>query len=270
MAIVDVYDALTNDRPYKKALPHDEAVKIIALGMGTHFDPRVDEIFLQYEADFNDPEIINAIEIKPSHHINTVFTTIANIVDIRRGKNGNHSERMRAYLMIFVKNIMDHPVFKDEIQSWDIEMFLMSAQLHDVGKIAVSDSILDKEGKLTDEEYTHMKSHTEFGIKIIEQIKNTTDDKNLLYHAEALAGNHHERWDGTGYPRGLKGRGIPLQGRIMAIVDVYDALTNNRPHREMYNHEEAVDIIKGLSGLQFDPDLVEVFLEHEKEFKDIS
>jgi len=89
----------------------------------------------------------------------------------------------------------------------------------------------------------------------------------LLRHAEVLAKTHHEKWDGTGYPKGLKGKEIPLQGRIMTIVDVYNALTNNRPHRCMYNHKEAVDIVKSLSGTQFDPDLVEVFLEHEDEFE---
>jgi putative two-component system response regulator len=93
-------------------------------------------------------------------------------------------------------------------------------------------------------------------------------DEAQLYHAEALVGSHHEKWDGSGYPHGLKGEDIPLQGRIMAIIDVYDALTNNRPYRHMLPHHEAVSIIKALSGSHFDPRLVEVFLAHEKEFQE--
>jgi putative two-component system response regulator len=92
---------------------------------------------------------------------------------------------------------------------------------------------------------------------------------NLLSHAEALAGSHHERWDGSGYPHGLKGSGIPLQGRIMAVVDVYDALTSNRPHRKKKTHEEAIEIIKNGSGSHFDPEIVNTFLENEGMFREI-
>jgi len=145
----------------------------------------------------------------------------------------------------------------------------MSAQLHDIGKFGVSDSILHKNADLTSEEFENVKHHVDFGVKVIQKIKNQVEHMSILSHAEAMTGSHHERWDGTGYPHGLKGNGIPLQGRIMALVDVYDALTSDRPHREKKTHEEAVEIIINGSGTHFDPDLVKAFLEYEGKFREI-
>jgi putative two-component system response regulator len=206
---------------------------------------------------------------KPTTQLNSIFKTVSNIVDIRSGSLGGHAERMREYLRILLAAAGEHELFKDEIASWDMDIFLMSAKLHDIGKIAVSDSVLNKPDKLTEAEYESVQLHAEFGVMIIGKIKEGVSDASLFHHAEALAGSHHEHWDGSGYPMGLKGRGIPLQGRIMAIVDVYDALTNHRPHREMLDHREAVDTIMSLSGKQFDPDLVEIFLAHEREFEQV-
>jgi putative two-component system response regulator len=159
--------------------------------------------------------------------------------------------------------------YAEEISSWDIELFLMSAQLHDVGKIAVADNILSKAEKLTDEEYENVKDHAKHGVEIIRQLKGSVDNEMLLYHAETLAGNHHEKWDGTGYPLGLKGGEIPLQGRLMAIVDVYDALTTDRSHRDKLSHKDAVLIIRNGSGTFFDPGLVKIFLGCEKDFEGV-
>jgi putative two-component system response regulator len=154
-----------------------------------------------------------------------------------------------------------------KIAKWNIGFLLSSAQLHDLGKIAIPDNILNKPDKLTSEEYEEIKSHANFGVKVVREIEEKTSDSDLRHHAEALVGSHHERWDGTGYPLGLKGEAIPLQGRLMAIVDVYDALTTDRPQRKMMSHDEAVKIIKANGGTQFDPELVRVFIDHEKEFQ---
>ena len=270
MALVDVYDALTNDRPYKKAFPHDEAIEIIREGLGRHFDPKLGEIFLKHENDFTKAKIEGGIySYKPesSAQLNTIFKTVSNIIDIRSGMKNGQAERMRRYLRIFIDVLLRHDAYKEEVSAWDAEVFLMLAQLHDIGKIAVSDSVLNKTGKLTDEEYADVKSHTDFGVKIIHQLLETVGDKSLLRHAEALTGSHHEKWDGTGYPNGLKEKKIPLQGRIMAIVDVYDALTSHRPHRGRMVHKEVIGIIKELSGTHFDPELINLFLEHEQEFE---
>ena len=269
MAVVDVYDALTNDRPYKDALTHEQSVEIIENQIGTHFDPQVGKVFVENEQEFANADIEASYKSKPSAQLNSIFKTVSNIVDIRANKGKGHTERMRTCLQVFIDALLEHELYKEEVSTWDIEVFLVSAQLYDVGKIAIPSNIINKTDELTQEEFSDVKNHVDFGVKVIQQIRDTVDDKNLLHHAEVLAGSHHEKWDGTGYPKGLKGEEIPLQGRLMAIIDVYDAITNHRTHREMLDHKEAVDIIKNLKGTHFDPNLVDIFLEHEKEFEKV-
>jgi putative two-component system response regulator len=266
MAIVDVYDALTNDRPYKKAFTHEESVEIIK-NMDSHFDPLVLKVFLENHQEFARTSKAGGYQAKSSVQLNALFKMVSNLIDIRDGTATGQVGRVRHYLQIFLDVLLRHGLYQEEISAWDIELFLISSQLHDIGKIAISCDILHKGEELTSEEFLDVKSHTEFGMSVVQQIKKFVEDEHLLHHAEALVGSHHEKWDGTGYPRGLKGNEIPLQGRMMAIVDVYDALTNHRPYRDMLDHKEAVDIIKSLSGSHFDPALVDIFLEHEKAFE---
>jgi len=200
---------------------------------------------------------------------NAILKTFAELVEFRDDVTGGHIERTQKYLKILLAGIVNDEIYKDEVLSWDADFLLQSAQLHDVGKIAIKDSILQKPGKLTVEEFEEMKSHTTFGVEVIKKIEESTRESSFLRHAEIFAGCHHEKWDGTGYPSGLSGRNIPLQGRLMAIVDVYDALTNERPYKRAFPHEKAVEIIKSESGTHFDPLLVNVFLAHEKEFENI-
>ena len=274
MAIVDVYDALTNDRPYKRAFTHEEAVGIIKEGFGTHFDPEICEVFLEHEKEFNAPipgyETEGAAfdKFTETERLFPTIKMVANIVDARGGTNGGRAEAIQRYLKTFVEALLESERYADEVKSWDIDLFLISAQLYDVGKIAVHSDILNKDGELTDQEFEDVKNHADFGVKVVREIKERVDNSGLLQHAEALAGSHHEKWDGSGYPQGLKGNGIPLQGRIMAIVDVYEALVNDRPHRVKKPHAEAVEIIRSGSGTHFDPGLVSIFLEHNMEFMD--
>ena len=264
MAIIDVYDALTNERPYKKAFSHEESVEIIKEEKGEHFDPFITEIFLAHEKEFAKKEINIKKFNNQNDQMHSTMKMLANAVGTRSGKEHGHVERMRRHLEIFVSALLKHENYKKELSSWDTELFLMSAKLHDVGKISVACHILNKTAKLTDEELEAVKTHADFGVRIVQKIKENIGNGNLLKHAEALVGSHHEKWDGTGYPLGLKGNEIPLEGRIMAIVDVYDALTSNRPHRKKHTHNEAVEIIMSSSGTHFDPELVDVFLECEK------
>jgi len=138
-----------------------------------------------------------------------------------------------------------------------------------VGKISIDDSILKKPGKLTDEEFAAMKKHAAFGEKIIEKIETLAKKNDFLKYAKIFAASHHEKWDGTGYPYGLKEDAIPLLGRIMAIADVYDALTSVRPYKKAFPHDEAVRIIAESGGTQFDPSLIEVFLKTAEQFREI-
>ena len=271
MAIVDVYDALTNERPYKNPFSHDEAIEIVKEGLGSHFDPLICEVFLRNADAFKNAKTDHPWDRKLQSmlEISSALKLVANIVDTRGGFNRGRAERNRRRLEILLDALMEHARFKDEVSKWDKDLLLISAQLHDVGKIAVTDQILNKKDKLTKEEFEEVKNHVEFGMDVIRQIAGKVDNGGMLHHAEAMVGSHHEKWDGTGYPNGLKGEEIPLQGRLMAIVDVYDALTTIRPHRDMIPYNEAAGIIKNCAGTHFDPELVEIFLEYEKEFENV-
>jgi len=270
MALVDVYDALTNDRPYKKAFSHEESVEIIRQGIGTQFDPVLTGIFVENHLAFKNMDSNYQDSLDEVDDLNPTMTTLANAVGMRSGNEYGHTERIQRYLETLFDAMLASDALSSEISGWDRDIFLMSAHLHDVGELSVSDSILSKIEGLTETEYSDMKGHTNFGIQIVQMIKDNVESESLLHHAEMLTGNHHEKWDGTGYPQGLKGKGIPLEGRLMAIVDVYDALTSDRPHRKRKTHKEAVELIKNGSMTQFDPDLVELFLDNEKIFEEIS
>jgi len=196
-----------------------------------------------------------------------MLETVAELVESRDNITGGHIGRTQSYLKLLVELALDNDIYVDELSTWDIDLFVMSSQLHDVGKISISDSILMKPGKLTDEEFSSMKDHTSFGRDIIKKIEIKTKENAFLEHARLLAVSHHEKWNGSGYPHGLKGEDIPLQGRLMAIVDVYDALTNDRPYKKAFSHEEALEIIKEGNGSHFDPLLCDIFIKNENEFK---
>jgi len=196
----------------------------------------------------------------------TILSTMANLVENRDHATGGHIERTQSYLKILLSADICDETYKNEIESWDIDLLLQSAQLHDIGKISIDDSILRKPGTLTEEEFEIIKEHTVIGEKIIEGIKSKTTQKAFLEQARILAMSHHEWWDGSGYPNGLKGKDIPLQGRLMAIADVYDALISNRPYKDAMAHKEAVDVMKSESGTHFDPTLVKLFLSVADKF----
>ena len=272
MSIVDVYDALTNERPYKEALSHKEAIGIIEKGIGKHFDPRIGETFIQYEREF---EHCSKLDFRSLYYGtsevtgdigSSVVSALTNIVDSRYEVDNAQTEKIQNCLKVFIEALLANDHYRELVSQWDLEVFLLSAQLHDIGKFGVSDDLLSKTDKLTDEEFEKIKTHADFGVRVVEQIRGSFDKRELLRHAEALVGSHHERWDGSGYPLGLKGEAIPLQGRVMTIVDVYEALTSNRPHRKKVAHEEAVEIIQSYSGKQFDPALVGIFIENESRF----
>jgi putative two-component system response regulator len=191
---------------------------------------------------------------------NAVLITMANLVECRDDVTGGHVERTEHVLHILVDEMLEHNIYRDILETWDINLFLQSSKLHDVGKIAIKDSVLLKPGPLTKEEFDEMKKHTIFGETVIEKIQQNAKESIFLTHAKIMAGTHHEKWDGTGYPRGIAGSNIPLQGRLMAFADVYDALISDRPYKKAFSHEQAVKIITEGCGTQFDPSLKNVFL----------
>ncbi|MDR0868210.1 MAG: response regulator [Planctomycetota bacterium] len=195
---------------------------------------------------------------------NKILQTVANLVEYRDGETGDHIERTQRVLEILVRAMLAEGVYRAEAAGWDIDLLLQSSQLHDVGKIAIKDSILQKPGKLTAAEFEEMKKHARFGVDIVERI-GAGDGSEFLGYAKIFAGAHHEKWDGTGYPAGLRGEEIPLLGRLMAIADVYDALTSERPYKKPFSHSEAVGIILDGDGKHFDPVLVRLFMRHKDE-----
>jgi putative two-component system response regulator len=197
---------------------------------------------------------------------NSMASVLANIVENRDMLTGEHIQRTTSYISILLNNMARKGLYYDEISSWSFDMIISAARLHDLGKIVVSDTILNKPGKLSQDEYETIKTHSMAGEKIIGDIMTEAGDDTFLLQAKILAGSHHECWNGTGYPRGLKGLNIPLQGRIMAIADVYDALVSDRPYKSAFTHDEAIEIITKSSGVQFDPEIVSVFLSCENEF----
>jgi len=198
---------------------------------------------------------------------NAIIFSFADMVENRDQATGGHVERTSIYIKILIDAMVSHGLYADEIEKLDMELFVSSARLHDLGKISISDLILNKPGKLNDDEYTIMKTHTTEGEDAVDQIAARTDDVEFLRNAKLFAGYHHERWDGKGYPHGLTGKCIPIQGRIMAIVDVYDALVSERPYKKPFTAEEAVKIIMDNAGTQFDPAISDVFYEVKDQFK---
>ncbi|GBU23027.1 two-component system response regulator [Fibrobacteres bacterium R8-0-B4] len=199
-----------------------------------------------------------------------LLRSMAELVESRDDITGGHIERTQSYLGALLEAMKEQGVYKDEMSEWDINLVLMSAQLHDVGKIAVKDNILNKPGKLTPEEFEEVKKHTTFGGKVIDKIMESTSEHTFLIYAKTFALTHHEKWDGTGYPEGLKDEVIPILGRLMAIADVYDALVSDRPYKRAFTHEEAVKIISDGRGTHFDPILTDMFLSISDEFEAIS
>ena len=196
-----------------------------------------------------------------------ILKTMIELIERRDYTTGGHIERTTRYLNILLKAMLESNLQKEKISSWNLDLMLRSAQLHDLGKVAIKDSILQKPGKLLPDEFEEIKKHTTVGEEIIETIKKNSGEEAFLEYAKIFAATHHEKFDGSGYPKGLKGYEIPLQGRLLAIADVYDALVSERPYKKAFSHEEAVDIIAKGKGTHFDPELIDLFLSISDEFK---
>lgn len=202
---------------------------------------------------------------------NVVLATVADLVEYRDDPSGGHVMRTQLYLRALIDELVrSNSPYKDELDKWNIDFFLQSAPLHDVGKLTISDTILSKPAKLTKEEFDIVKTHVTAGVDAIERILSHTRKHAFLNHALLTTGTHHENWDGSGYPIGIRGANIPLEGRLMAVADVYDALVSERPYKDKMTHEEACKIIENYSGTKFDPILVDAFVNVKDEFAKIA
>ena len=214
-------------------------------------------------------QLVNEKTMQVTNLQNAVLNTVADLVEFRDDVTGGHITRTQKYLEVLIAKMIEKGVYVEEANTWNMEYFLLSAQLHDVGKIAISDNILNKPGPLTAEEFDIMKTHVLEGVKAIRKIEDNADEHSFLRHARLIAGGHHEKWDGSGYPAGLKKTDISLEGRLMAIADVYDALISKRPYKSPFSTDEARRIIEEGRGKHFDPALVDVFSEVADQFAEI-
>ena len=196
-----------------------------------------------------------------------LITVLADMVESRDQFTGDHVKNTSEYTRIIMNRMKKEGSYTDQLTDEFMDNVYHSAPLHDIGKIRVSDTILNKPGKLTDEEFETMKLHTIYGAEVIEKAKKASSDISYLDEAKNLAVSHHEKWNGKGYPNGLAGEDIPLSARIMAVADVFDALVSKRSYKDPFPFEKAMDIIREGVGSHFDPKVAEAFIHAEEEVR---
>jgi HD-GYP domain-containing protein (c-di-GMP phosphodiesterase class II) len=199
-----------------------------------------------------------------------VIFGLAKLAESRDPDTGHHLERIAMYSTRLSAALRRDPRFRGRVNPTFVRTIGISSALHDIGKVGVEDAVLLKPGRLDKDERFRMQLHTTLGGECIRQIEQRLGNSNFLEMAREIAFCHHERWDGAGYPVGLRGEEIPLAARIVAIADVYDALASRRVYKEAYPHEQCVEIIRRESGQQFDPDVVDVFLAISDQFREIA
>ena len=200
---------------------------------------------------------------------NGLIVILADMVENRDNDTGNHVKRTAGYVRIIMEGLKKKGYYVDQLTERFMSDVIQSAPLHDLGKIGISDTILNKPGKLTPEEFEIMKRHTVIGSDILGRAISEIHGESYLREARNLAHYHHEKWAGGGYPEGLSGENIPLSARIMAIADVFDAVSQKRVYKEAFSFEQSVEIIYRDSGLSFDPKCVEAFLDSLDEIKEV-
>lgn len=196
-----------------------------------------------------------------------ISTSFAELVDFRDPTTGGHLKKTTKYFGILLQEAIASDAYDDIISQEEVRDLLRSAILHDIGKIGIEDDILRKESSLDYNEFEDMKTHTILGKQAFERIIEETGGSKWLYLAKDMAYCHHERWDGLGYPQGLKGEDIPLYARMIMIADVYDALTSDRSYKKAFTHSKAMKIIEEGKGSLFDPGLVDILIKADKKFK---
>lgn len=198
------------------------------------------------------------------------FTSLGTLAEFRDPETGYHIQRTSKYVQLIAERLAKKPDFSDVLSPVMIDRLVQSAPLHDIGKVGIPDSILLKKGKLEPKEFELMKTHTILGYKALKQASSVLGSCSFLDVAMDLALSHHERWDGKGYPRNLADEKIPLAGRIMAVADMYDALTSARPYKPPFSHEKSKAIMCSEMDGHFDPRIMSVFLELEDDFKEVA
>jgi len=217
-----------------------------------------------------DQKIIIDEQVKKisSFQLATIFA-LAKLTDSRDHDTGAHLENTQVLCKILAQKLSSFPQFQPIMGQDYIENLSEASALHDIGKVGIRDAILKKVGKLDPDEFEEMKKHTTIGANALREVDEKFPDNELIRMGIRIAESHHEKWDGSGYPRGLAGEDIPLEARILALVDVYEALTSVRPYKKAFSHAESCSIITKSRGTHFDPDIVDGFEAVKHEFAQI-
>lgn len=198
----------------------------------------------------------------------TIFA-LARLAESRDPETGHHLERVQSYSQVLATQLSHSSRYADQIDDEFVRLVFLTSPLHDIGKVGIPDAVLLKPGRLSDEEFDIMKTHTVMGAETLAAALERYPEARFLQIARDIALTHHERWDGKGYPHGLEGESIPLCGRIVALADVYDALTSKRVYKDAFSHVVAKSLILEGRGKHFDPEVVDAFLNVEAEFQEI-
>ncbi|MFC1751038.1 HD-GYP domain-containing protein [Pseudomonadota bacterium] len=215
-------------------------------------------------------EIVDHRTEEVIHLQDALLGSMGSLAEYRDPETGGHIKRTQHYIKLLAESMKDHPPFTGLLDKQMIEILFKVAPLHDIGKVGVPDHILLKPDKLTHSEFSEMKKHVNYGTAVVKDIESTVGKEPLSHVAIQIIDGHHEKWDGSGYPRGLRGKQISIPGRLMAIVDVYDALISKRVYKSPMPHPHAVQIIREGRGTHFDPDITDAFLAKENEIKQVA
>lgn len=243
--------------------------KVLLARIKTHLlNKEAQELTISY-ANFLESEVERRTrEIKKTQELIIYISTF--LAESRDNETGNHIIRTREYVKILANHLKEHPKFRNYLTDKRIEMIYFSAPLHDIGKIGIPDSILLKPGKFTPEEFDIMKRHTTIGKEVIERAEKIVGiNLELLEIIKQIVYSHHEKWNGKGYPQGLKGEEIPIPARLMALADVFDALASKRCYRDAFPIEQVIEEIQKGSGEHFDPHVVDAFTANIESFLSI-
>jgi putative two-component system response regulator len=228
---------------------------------------------MQHQLKLQNQHLEQLVQEKVKEITDSQFATlfaITNLSEFRDNITGRHIDRTRTFCRELAEELRRDSPYRDEIDEDYIRNLYQAAPLHDIGKIGIPDRILLKPGRLSAEEFAIMKTHAEIGARTLEMVLERYPRHSFIKMGVEVARSHHEKWDGTGYPQGLKGLAIPLSGRIMALADVYDALRSKRPYKDIYSQDEAVSVITTDSGFHFDPEIVRAFRKLSDRFHEIS
>ncbi|MDR1166791.1 MAG: response regulator [Deltaproteobacteria bacterium] len=249
---------------------NDPATEIKALQVGAmDFIPKpFEKSILTHRLDLhlNFSRYQSSLENTVRELEDSIVTSFSELIEARDENTGGHVKRTSAYVDLLGTSLIKRGMFKDELDPGELDLMVRAAPLHDIGKIGISDLILMKKGKLSDEEYEAVKKHTVIGGEVLRSIYEKTPTQTYLRYAILIAEGHHERFDGKGYPFQKKGEEIELCNRIMSVANVYDSLVTDRVYREALSYEKAVEIIVGSSGTEFDPRIVDVFKDVHPDF----